>query len=155
MKDHETLPEMTEEQVLLFEKLTRLQRRICINVLSGMKGTEAYKKAGGKAKDVSMGACEILANPNVNRFMQCMERQAARAALCTTEDIVKGLMKECGIGKDQDGEQISPPSDATQTGRVSAFKALSDFTGGFDANKQQIEHSGYIQTSTDELYGDD
>ena len=149
---------MTDEQAALFEKLTRLQKRVSLNVLSGMTDIQAYKDAGGKAKtDASARAAvsELLANPNVRRFRESMERQAARNALCTTEDIVKGLMKEAGLGFDEDGNPINPPSDAKQAGRVSALKALSDFTGGFDANKQQLEHSGYIQTSTDELYGDD
>ena len=28
----------------------------------------------------------------------------------------------------------------TQTARVAAWKALSDHTGGFDANKQKVQH---------------
>ena len=146
---------MTPEQAQLYSKLTRLQKRVCLNVLEGMKQVEAYKEAGGKAKDTSMGSSEILANPNVTKFMEAMEKAAADAALCKTEDIVKGLMREVGLATDEEGNRLPPPSDACQTGRVSAYKALSEFTGGFDKNKNQVEHSGYISRPLSELYGDD
>ncbi len=146
---------MTPEQSGLFSKLTRLQKRVCLNVLEGMPQQQAYFEAGGKAKDRSMGAYEILANPQVCRFMDVMERAAADSALCVTVDIVEGLMKEAGLIKNKEGQRLPAPSDSTQAGRVSALKALSEFTGGFDKNKKQIEHSGYIERPLDELYGED
>ena len=149
------LPEMTEEQITLFGKLTKLQRGTCLNILKGMNNTDAYKAAGGKAKNPHDNAAQIVGNHRVRKFIDSMQQQAARNALCTTEDIVKGLMREAGLGFDEKGNPLNPPEDAKQVGRVSALKALSDFTGGFDANRQQIEHSGYIETSLDELYGDD
>jgi len=146
---------MTPEQAALFDKLTRLQKKVCLNLLNGMGQKEAYINAGGKAKDASMGASVIISNYNVSNFMNVMEKAAAEAALCTAEDIVLGLMREAGLGRDVNGKPIPPPSDACQTGRVSAYKALSEFTGGFDKNKKQVEHSGYISRPLSELYGDD
>ena len=149
---------MTQEQTDLYNELTRLQRRVCLNILDGMKDIEAYKAAEGKAKtEDSAYSCvsQILSNLKVSRFMRSMEEQALKNSLCNTVDIVRGLMKEAGIGLDENGKPNYAPPDTKQAGRVSALKTLSDFTGGFDANKQQIEHSGHIQTNLDELYGED
>ena len=144
---------MTEEQEALFAKMTRLQRRMCTNVLGGMKQTEAYVEAGGTAKNTRSAASEILSRPHVFRYMASMEKAAADAALCTAQDIVVALMREAGVGVDEDGEPIPSPPDTCQSGRVSALKVLTNFTGGFDNNKQLVEHSGYIERSLDELYG--
>ena len=81
-----------------------------------------------------------------------MQKAAAARALCTTEDVVRGLMEECGLGVNEKGKRRKPPSDTNQSSRVSALKALSNFTGGFDKNSQKIEHSGYIPVSEDDLY---
>lgn len=60
------------------------------------------------------------------------KKLAADKALVTVEDVVKGLLEE--TKKDDDA--------TTPTSRVSAWKALSDYTGGFDANKKKVELSG-------------
>ena len=102
---------MTEEQAVLFSKLTRLQKRVSLNVLRGMNGTEAYREAGGKAKGqgAEVSACTMLSNIKVIRFIEAMERSAIESTLCKTEDIVLGLMKEVGLGKDVNGNPIAPP----------------------------------------------
>ena len=64
--------------------------------------------------------------------------KVADKVLVTVEDVVKGLLKE---SKDD-------AQDSTSASRINAFKALSDFTGGFDANKQKVEHSGKIDLSS-------
>ena len=57
--------------------------------------------------------------------------KATKKALLTTEDVVNGLLVEAQYS----GEGSS------QSARVSAWKALSDYTGGFDVNKQKVDHS--------------
>ena len=52
----------------------------------------------------------------------------------TTADVVRGLHKEATLEGD----------GSIHSARVSAWKALGDHTGGFDANKQKHEHSGEI-----------
>ncbi|AHK19759.1 hypothetical protein [Yersinia similis] len=41
---------LTEEQKALFDALTQLQRRFVTALLEGANQTEAYRRAGGKAK---------------------------------------------------------------------------------------------------------
>ena len=148
---------MKEEQAILFSKLTRLQKRVCLNVLDGMSNVEAYRQAGGKAKGdgARASASEILSNLNVCRFIESMEKTAIESTLCRMEDVVIALMNESGLGKDVNGNPIIPPEDTRQAARVAALKTLTDFTGGFDKNKQQIEHSGYVSRPLSELYEDD
>lgn len=140
---------MSDEQASLFKQLTRLQKKTAINVLKGMDSVPAYLEAGGRAKSkVTRRICanEILSNPSVSEFIESMQSTAANAALCTAEDLVKALMCEAGINTDK------IPPDTKQAGRVAAIKILSEYTGGFDKNKQQIEHTGYIGMTEDDLY---
>jgi phage terminase small subunit len=55
----------------------------------------------------------------------------------TTEDVIKGLLIEAQCN----GEGSS------QSARVTAWKAIGDFTGGFDANTKKVAHSGAIDLS--------
>lgn len=85
---------MTPEQQLLFDELTQLQQRVCINVLAGMSQRQAYRLAGGSAKtDESADATvsEILSNPNVKAFMDSMKRQAVSDAIMTREEAMAKL----------------------------------------------------------------
>lgn len=87
-------PEMTEEQTALFDKLTKLQQRVCIGVLEGKSQTQAYLDAGGKAKSDSAArasSCEILANPNVSAFMDSVLQPRVASAIMTREEALERL----------------------------------------------------------------
>lgn len=69
---------MSKEQLQLYSKLTKLQKGICLGILSGMPKRAAYKQAGGKAKamaTVDVSVSEILKNPSVRAFMDSMYAQ--------------------------------------------------------------------------------
>lgn len=132
--------EMNKKQKELFSKLTTLKQEIALNSLSGMNDIDSYKNSSGKAKTITAmesGACVILRNTEVTAFMDSMKQEAVDKALVTTTDVVKRMWEE--------GNDFS--DGTSQSGRVSALKALTDYTGGFDNNKQKIE--GKIQASDD------
>lgn len=79
---------LTDEQLLAYDKLTKLQQLTALGVLSGMGQTEAYVAAGGKAKSDDSkraSAAEILGNLNVVRFVDLMKTDPA-------EDIAAAVM---------------------------------------------------------------
>ena len=120
-------------------------------MLAGMSDIEAYIAAGGRAKtDTGRRTCvsEILTKHDISEYLSSMGKAAADAVHCTTEAIVRRLMYEAGITAQ------GLPEDTTPAGRIAALKLLTDYTGGFDKNKQKIEHAGYIELSENDLYDD-
>lgn len=125
---------MTDEQKALFDKLTTLQQEVALNAVSGMSDIDCYRKSSGKAVSDSAqraSVSEILANHNVSSFINSVRSVVIEKALCTTEDIVRRLL----IESEYVGE------GASHAARISALKALSNYTGGFDANTKKIEIS--------------
>lgn len=85
---------MSKEQLQLFAKLTKLQRGICLGVLSGLTQRQAYKQAGGKAKsDVTIDTCasEILRNPQVKEFMDSMYAPQLAESIMTRDEAMQIL----------------------------------------------------------------
>ncbi|MBL4869822.1 MAG: terminase small subunit [Robiginitomaculum sp.] len=106
--------------------LTTKQKSFCeYYVSNGFNATQAALSAGYSQDNASQQGCENLGKPYIQEFIQEFTAKAAEKALVTTEDVVKGLMKEAG----------SIEEDSSPTARISAWKALSDYTGGFDSNK--------------------
>ena len=108
------------------EKLTAKQQAFCESyVANGFNATQAAITAGYSEKTAKDIGCENLAKPNIAKYIFEFKAKASEKALITTEDVVKGLMIEAqGIGE-----------DTNTSARISAYKALSDYTGGFDSNK--------------------
>ena len=122
---------MNKGQAKLFVNLTRLQQHVSLAKLNNESTRKAYVEGGGKSKtdnstDVAISV--MLKSDKVMAFMEAMVEEAVERALCTTEDIVKGLLRESCIGEDKEG-------DTTPASRVSAMKALTEYTGGFDKNE--------------------
>jgi len=108
------------------EKLTAKQQAFCESyVANGFNATQAALTAGYKKTNATQQGCENLGKPYIQEFIQNFMAKASEKALITTEDVVKGLMKEA--------EGVS--EDTSSNARISAYKALSDYTGGFDSNK--------------------
>lgn len=89
---------MTPEQTALFDKLTRLQRRVCTALLApGVTHRQAYYAGGGTAKtDRTADACmsELLANPNARAFLDAMQQQAVRNAIMEKEEAMEILSRQ-------------------------------------------------------------
>ncbi|MCP4253203.1 MAG: terminase small subunit [Candidatus Scalindua sp.] len=123
-------------------KLTAKQQRFieeyCRN---GFNATQAAKDAGYKEDNAYATGAENLRKPQIAKAIEEYKAKVSENALCDTEWVVKGLMQEAkGLAE-----------DTTQSGRVAALKALSEFTGGFDSNKQkhevvQVTHEDWLDS---------
>lgn len=79
-------------------------------------------------------ASENLSKPHVKKAIEKHEKAIAIAAGITPEIIAEMIMNEAtGLNE-----------DSNQSGRISALKLLSDYVGGFDKNKNKVEHSGGV-----------
>ena len=111
-------------------KLTDKQRRFVEEYCSnGFNATQAALKAGYKPDNVRTTASENLAKPYIQDYIAEFMAKASERALVTTADIVERLWEEANL-KEEGG---------SQSGRIQALKILTDFTGGFDANKQKVD----------------
>lgn len=93
---------MNAEQQALFDELTSLQGKLCTMIIGNpsLSQRQAYYAAGGKAKsdDVAdASASEILANPKVKAFMDCMKAQAVSNAIMDREEAMK-ILTQLGRG---------------------------------------------------------
>ena len=113
-------------------KLTAKQQRFVEEYCgNGFNATKAAISAGYKSTNARQTASENLSKPDIQQAIQGFMNKATKKALVTTEDIVKELWQ---LGRYAEAESV----------RHSALKTLTDFTGGFDSNKKQIEHSGTV-----------
>ncbi len=119
----------------LTDKQSRFVEEYCAN---GFNATQAAIKAGYSEKAARQQASENLSKTVIQDEIQAFMSKATEKALCTVEDVVNGLMLEAGTN----GEGSS------QGARVSAWRALSDYTGGFDKNKQKLDHTSSDGTMT-------
>lgn len=119
-------------------KLTDKQRSFIEHYCSnGFNATQAAISAGYKQTNAKQQGCENLAKPDVQEAIQEFMGKATKKALITTEDIVKRLMEE--------SEYVGEGS--SHSARIAALKTLTDYTGGFDNNKQKVESK--VQTVDD------
>ena len=101
---------------------------------NGFNATQASISAGYSKKTAKQAGSENLSKPVISEKIEEFKKKAAEKALCDTQWVVKNLMVEAqGMGE-----------DTSSSARVTALKSLSDFTGGFDANKQKVELSNNI-----------
>ena len=128
-------PAMTPEQQAQFEKLTRLQQKLVINLAAGMSKPDAYIAAGGRARGENIRSCvaEILAKPDVSLLLTSLTNSLAEKALISAEDIVRRLIQVAGLDREHS------PEDATPATQMAALKMLGDYTGGFDQNRTKME----------------
>ena len=123
-------------------KLTDKQEAYKNNRISGMGVSASYKAAysakGMMDKTVSIEANKLEQDPRIATEIANAKKVATDRVLVTVEDVVNGLLKETKEMAD----------GSTSGSRINAWNKLGDFTGGFDANKQKVEHSGKIDLSS-------
>jgi len=118
-------------------KLTAKQEAYKNNRISGMGVSESYRAAYDvkkmSDKSVSVAANKLEQDDRIAIEIQAktieIQEKAIERAIVTIEDVVKGLLLEAQAN----GE------GCTQSARVAAWKALTDFTGGFDSNRQKVD----------------
>ena len=119
-------------------KMTSKQQAFCeAFITSGGNATQAAIVAGYSDKAAKEIGCQNLTKPNIAEYIAKFKGEATERALVTVEDVVNGLLHEAkGLGE-----------DTSTSARVAAYKALSDYTGGFDSNKN---HNVNIETTHEE-----
>ena len=115
-------------------KLTDKQEAYKNNRISGLGVSASYRAAYDvktmSDKSLSVAANKLEQDDRIAIELVKGKEAAVQKAVVTLEMVIKGLLLEATAN----GE------GCTQSARVAAWKALSDHTGGFDANKQKIEH---------------
>ena len=112
---------LTAEQQRLFDVLTPLQKRFSLAIIKGKNQTEAYRKAGGKAKgdNLRKAAHVIATNCDVQAFIKSVQREIIDEAIMTREEALKRLSKigrasiadiaefsNSIVGEDEDGNPV-------------------------------------------------
>ncbi|BFI68408.1 hypothetical protein okayama3_39930 [Yersinia pseudotuberculosis] len=112
---------LTEEQKALFDALTQLQRRFVTALLEGTNQTEAYRRAGGKAKGdgVRSKASQLVTNSNVQAFLQSVQHETVNEAIMTYTEALERLtlmgrttihdiatFGNYQIGEDEEGQPV-------------------------------------------------
>lgn len=111
-------------------KLTDKQRSFIEHYCSnGFNATQAAKSSGYSEKTAKQQGTENLAKPIIQDAIQEFMGKQTKKCEIDTQWVVNRLKDEV----EYTGEGSSPSA------RVSALKVLTDYTGGFDNNKQKIE----------------
>ena len=112
---------LTEEQKALFDALTQLQRRFVTALLEGANQTEAYRRAGGKAKGDGerSKASQLVTNSNVQAFLQSVQHETVNEAIMTYTEALERLtlmgrttihdiatFGNYQIGEDEEGQPV-------------------------------------------------
>lgn len=107
-------------------KMTAKQQAFCeAYITNGFNALQAAISAGYSERTAKEMGYENLTKPHIAEYITKFKGEATERALVTVEDVVRGLLKEAD----------SIEEDSSPTARISAWKALSDYTGGFDSNK--------------------
>jgi phage terminase small subunit len=95
---------------------------------NGFNATQAAITAGYSERSAEVQGSRLLSNDKVKASVDSLKSKGAERALVTIEDVVRGFLKEA------QGKQ----DDTTSPARNAAWKELSNFTGGFDANVRKV-----------------
>ena len=119
-------------------KLTAKQQRFVEEYCSnGFNATQAAIRAGYSEKTACKIASENLSKPDIQSGIQQFMKSQTKKCEIDTQWVVNKLKDEV----EYTGEGSSPSA------RVGALKVLTDYTGGFDNNKQKVETK--VQTADD------
>ncbi|EKN4689876.1 terminase small subunit [Yersinia ruckeri] len=173
---------LTSEQKALFDALTQLQKKFVTQILKGKNQTDAYRKAGGKAKgdNLRKAAHQIATNIDVEAFLKSVQHATANEAIMTYEEAMERLtlmgrtsiadLATFGthlVGEDDDGNPIIQSvwsfKNASEL-KPEQMAAISELTAGKDglriklhdpkaAIKQLAEMRGWEAPKKTELTG--
>ena len=116
-------------------KLTNKQEAFCQQYVIDKNATQAAIRAGYSEKTAKESGYENLTKPHVKARVDELLSEVSEKALCDAQWVVERLMREAEA-------QGIAAEDTTSSARTAALKALAEYTGGFDANKKKVEHSG-------------
>lgn len=147
---------LTVEQQHLFDALTALQKRFVSWVLKGKNQTDAYRKAGGKAKgdNLRKAAHQIATNIDVEAFLRSIQQEVVNDAIMTRTEALERLSKmgrtslmdiaefrNCQIGEDEEGQPVFQASWSFRDSALQdaeAMSAVAELTTGKDGIKLKM-----------------
>ena len=112
---------MTDRQKELFAKLTPLQQKVCINIVSGMSNIDAFMSANQKIKNRVTGEASVsrmLRDVKVEAFLDSMKEAAVSDAVMSRQEMLERLssMARTNVNdlivwrteayKDDEGEEV-------------------------------------------------
>lgn len=147
---------LTKEQKALFDALTQLQKKFVTQILKGKNQTDAYRKAGGKAKgdNLRKAAHQIATNIDVEAFLKSVQYETVNDAIMTYEEAM-GRLTLMGrtsiadlaifgthvVGEDDDGNPITQSvwsfKNASEL-KPEQMAAISELTAGKDGLKIKL-----------------
>ncbi|WP_072032504.1 MULTISPECIES: terminase small subunit [Xenorhabdus] len=164
--------QLTKEQKVLFDVLTKLQQKFVLGILKGLNQTDAYKQAGGKAKtneSARATSSEILTNPNVKTFLDAMNQQAVSEAVMSRQEALERLsamgrvslhdiaeFRNSQIGEDDEGRPVFQATWQFKDSALqnpAALSAISELTTGKDGIKLKLHDPKAAIKQLSELMG--
>jgi len=147
---------LTVEQQQLFDALTPLQKKFVTWVIKGKNQTDAYRKAGGKAKGggARKAAHVIATNCDVEAFLRSVQHEVVSEAIMTRTEALERLSKmgrtsltdiaefrNCQIGEDDEGQPVFQASWSFKDSALQdkeAMAAVAELTTGKDGIKLKM-----------------
>ncbi|WP_299996858.1 terminase small subunit [uncultured Cedecea sp.] len=147
---------LTAEQQQLFDVLTPLQKKFVTYLLKGKNQTDAYKKAGGKAKgdNLRKAAHVIATNCDVEAFIKSVQGEIIDDAIMTREEALRRLsqmgrtsltdiaeFRNSQIGEDEEGHPVYQASWSFKDSAMQspeAMSAIAELTTGKDGIKLKM-----------------
>lgn len=155
---------MTEDQKELFDLLTPLQQKVCINIVSGMSNIDAFMSANKKVKNKATGETNVsrmLSNAKVKAFLDSMKAAAVSSAVMSRERMLELHTQIAEIGTSQlDGmslDELSEYKNALDI-KLKAMNQLATLAGYNAAQKYDHQSSDGSMSPKrerlDDFYGD-
>lgn len=125
------------------EQLTSMQRKFIDAYITGMSATQAAIKAGYSRNSAGAQGENLLRNTKVKAELDRIEREAAKKAVITREEVIQGITR------------IATKDDTKDRDRLKAYELLAKILKMFDAPEDQAEKTIKV-TICDELkeYGE-
>lgn len=162
---------LTAEQQQLFDALTPLQKRFVTWIIKGKNQTDAYRKAGGKAKgdNLRKAAHVIATNCDVEAFLRSVQQEAVSDAIMTRTEALERLSKmgrtsiadiadfsNSIVGEDQDGQPVYQAVWSFRNSTLQdaeAMSAIAELTTGKDGIKLKMHDPKTAIKQIGELQG--
>lgn len=103
LKDVKPMKSLNDEQKKLFDKLTELQKNVCLKKMEGLNDIDSYVSAGGKGKlDNTQRATisKMLTNINVANFLLSVKNTSISDTLISRERILK-IFSDIALNTDE------------------------------------------------------
>lgn len=139
---------MTKEQKALFDALTVLQKKVCINSISGLSNIDSYIKAGGKGKTQATkenSASQIFSKLEVKAFLDSMKAAAVSDAVMSRQRMLEDQTMIADIGRDRVPnmtlEELTEHKAAFDI-KLKAHNQIADLAGYKAASKHDLTSLG-------------